>query len=199
MTTIDRQVQTAAAPTLQRIRDDRDGAPHRIKPLLSYVEAHLFDADLDASTLKKACGVRDNTLPMIFHNAVSLPPYAYIEDCRMAVARQLLTDTDLKVWQIAQRLGYSALQVFSRAFERRCGVRPSVYRLKAQPAETAAAGGRADGSKKPLAEVLIRAMQGDLARNEADELARRLSDLYPESFSMSTSSSGRCEEPQPGG
>lgn len=163
---------SAAEVTLERIRQDRQRAPAQVRPLLAYLEIHLFQAGLDVKRVKQACGVRDNTLPLCFHNALSLPPYAYIEDCRMDVACNLLRDTDLKIWQIAGLLGYSTLQVFSRAFKRWSGVRPSDFRVKAAQMPTI-----------PLS-VLVKTAEGGLKRHEADELSRYLTKLYPESFAF---------------
>lgn len=190
-------LEAAAAPIMERIRCDRDRAPVQIEPLLKYLEEHLFDPDLDAKQLKLACGVRDNTLPLLFHHALGLPPYAYIEDCRLQVACRLLRDTDLKVWQVAQLLGYSTLQVFSRAFHRWSSLRPSLYRRKARqdaknkPPEKETKMEPETGMERapaPPSDPLIswatlkKAATGSLEREEADELARRLARLYPDSF-----------------
>lgn len=171
-------LELAAAPTLNRIRRDRGRSPSQIQPLLAYLEEHLFDPDLDANRLKRACGVRDNTLPICFHNALSLPPYGYIEDCRLEVACRLL-ESDLKIWQIAQLVGYSTLQVFSRAFDRWAGMRPSVFRRRLQ---RLARQPESDAGPRLGLETLLKAVRGHLEKEEADELSRHLAELYPESF-----------------
>ena len=169
-----RLVEAAAAPTLERIRSDRERAPHQVKTLLAYLEVHLFDPDLDAKRLYLACGIRDHNLSLDFHAAVGQPTYTYIESCRLAVACRLLRGTDMRVWQIGQLLGYSMLQVFSRAFERWSGLRPMVYRRRAAEVP--------EKTEVVCAATLRRAVRGELEREEADELARQLAGLYPESF-----------------
>lgn len=173
----------AAAPIFERIRRDKERAPTQIRPLLEYLEKHLFDPALDGTRLKRACGVRDNTLPISFHKALSLPPYAYIESCRMEVACRLLRGSRLKVWQIAQLLGYSTLQVFSRAFRRWAGVRPSVFRSREPPVAL----DEEDRTPAISMETLVKAVEGNLDKREADELSRVLANLYPESFRPSAS------------
>ena len=168
-------LEAAAAPTFERIRRDRKRVHVQVKPLLAHLEEHLFDPDLDAKRLKQACGVRDNSVALIFHHALGLPPYGYIEDCRFSVAFRLLTDTELKVWRIAQLLGYSTLQVFSRAFERWSGLRPTVYRRRNSTSEA---------TEVVSTATLRRAVLGELEREEADRLARQLTALYPESFTQ---------------
>lgn len=179
----------AAAPTLERIRRDREKAPDSIDPLLAYLEKHLFLPELDANQLKRACGVRDNSVPILFHDHLGLPPYAYIEDCRLEIACRLLAHSPLKVWQIGQFLGYSTLQVFSRAFNRWAGIRPSVYRKKAREkagpaaAEALAIAEVKQGETISLS-LLRKAARGGLSRAEADELAVSLAELYPKSFAV---------------
>ena len=194
-----RILEAAAAETRERIRRDRQRVSSQIQPLLVYLEEHLFDPDLDANQLKRACGVRDHSLPVHFHNALELPPYAYIEDCRLQTACRLLRDTKLKIWQIAQLLGYSTIQVFSRAFQRWAGVRPSQYRQRERRRREeipARSGGRETAMPErrralvsfppddPLIrpETVRRAVNGGLEQGEADALCERLCDLYPQSF-----------------
>lgn len=183
MVSTQKLLDRAAAPTLERIRRDREKAPRQIQPLLGYLERHLFDADLDANRLKIACGVRDNTLPIRFHDVLNLPPYGYIEDCRMEVACRLLAETGLKIWQVGQLLGYSTLPVFSRAFHRWSGLRPTKYRHQYRRECERRARQAAGSMKEPISwSTLRRAVSGRLEREEADELARCLGELYPESF-----------------
>jgi AraC-like DNA-binding protein len=51
-----------------------------------------------------------------------------VEQSRFEIAAALLRDTDLKVQEIATRLGYSSPGGFSRAFARWAGCAPSVFR-----------------------------------------------------------------------
>ncbi len=125
-------LEEAASESIDRIQLDRRKAPQRLKPLLAYIEEHLFNPTLDVNQLKRSCGVRDNSVPIQFHSAVGRPPHGYIEDRRLETACRLLADTNLKIWQISELLGYSSIQVFSRAFSRWSGQRPTLFRKKAR-------------------------------------------------------------------
>ncbi len=118
----------AAAPVLERIRRDRSQAPPRLVGFLAYLEEHIFDSGLSVSRIKEECGIGDNSLLMQFTSALGRTPWAYIEDRRLETACRLLTRSRLKIVRIAEILGYSSLQVFSRAFTRWSGERPSKYR-----------------------------------------------------------------------
>lgn len=198
-----RSLEVAAAQTLARIRTDQTKVDSRLRPLLEHIEKHLFDPGLDVNQLKRRCGVRDNSIPIQFHAKLGLPPHAYIEDCRLSTACSLLRDTDLKIWQIASLLGYSSIQVFSRAFSRWAKTRPTAYRrtarrnISADPVNEIAAA-RASKDRTSLAHGraisvpaaalqaasrpdndLQRALDGELDAGQAARLIRRLLNLYP--------------------
>lgn len=54
--------------------------------------------------------------------------WALVEQSRFEIAAALLRDTDLRVQEIATRLGYSSPGGFSRAFFRWAGCSPSIFR-----------------------------------------------------------------------
>lgn len=179
----------SAQSVFERIRRDRDQVPAKLKPLLSYIEAHLFHPELSVNRMKRDCGVRDNSVAIHFHACVGQPPHAYISQCRMDVAARLLSDSDLPVWKISEMLGFSSIQVFSRAFYRCAQQRPSTYRRRHRPILRAADGSLLSLVSNPEAhtgeglppeqELWHRALTGRLLDDEAAELIRRLLDLYP--------------------
>ncbi|MEM1201934.1 MAG: tetratricopeptide repeat protein [Acidobacteriota bacterium] len=178
-----RILEAAAADSIERIRRDHSKAPQRLKPLLAYIEEHLFDPSLDVNQLKRNCGVRDNSVPIQFHSAVGRPPHGYIEDRRLETACRLLGDSNLKIWQISELLGYSSIQVFSRAFSRWSGQRPTSYRKKARLRKDN--GG--ESTTLPLEESLVartemlrKALAGELSFEDAKALIARLRQMYPE-------------------
>ena len=125
-------LEAAASESLARIREHRTSASPRLKPLLEYLESHLFDKGLNVNQLKRACGVRDNSIALLFHAYVGQSPKAYISELRLETAARLLRDSDLRVWQIAELVGYSGLAVFGKAFARWSGMRPAAYREQAR-------------------------------------------------------------------
>lgn len=181
-----RSLERAAAKTLDRIRTDQERVSGRLRPLLEHIEVHLFDPGLDVNQLKRRCGVRDNSVPIQFHSQLGKPPHAYIEKCRLETACRLLVDTELKVWQIANLLGYSSIQVFSRAFTRWADIRPTAYRRRERrkatthPARKLAAAVAATKTEVRLGvDTLKAALDGELEASQADRLIRRLLNLYP--------------------
>lgn len=180
-TTSKELLHTAAMQTLDRVRSDHENVPPRLKPMLAYIETHLFDPKLNVNRLKEACGIRDNSVAIHFHAAVGQPPHAYISQCRLETAARLLRDTELPIWKISELLGFSSIQVFSRAYYRWANQRPTTFRREARRrAQQGEEGKEAVNTSRPQSEEYWRrAMNGDLRDNEAAELIQRLLAIYP--------------------
>lgn len=191
MRSAQRQFDNIMEATRERIRRDGCKTSEQVRPVLEYLEEHIFDHDLDVNALRRACDVRDNSLSLYFQTAVQRTPHAYIEDCRLEAAGRLLRETDLKIWQIAQRVGYSTLQVFSRAFARREGQRPSRYRDANGDQQTATTKTRKTPNARTAAKtpttvktsgqaLLEKALRGELDGEAAKRLLGRLAAIYPQ-------------------
>ncbi len=169
------QLQAAAEESLARIRRDREEAPPKLKPLLSHIEANLFNPDLRVGELKRACGIRDNSISIQFRSALGQPPSTYIEECRLQIASRLLRDTEISISLITELLGYSNLQVFSTAFHRWAGQRPNPYRKKFRKFPRL---GPALDESTLCTETLRQALMGTLPPAEAQIIVQRLQDIY---------------------
>ncbi len=182
-------LRAAALETIDRIRTDHEQVPSKLKPLLAYIEDHLFDSDLSVNRIKKACGVRDNSVAIHFHACVGQPPHAYISQCRMEVASRLLRDSELPVWKISDLLGFSSIQVSAAPSTAgpRSAPAPSVASTAATAASwtklcsTAIWGSKEAASCRRMQteDFWRRALTGSLREEEASELIRHLLELYP--------------------
>jgi AraC-like DNA-binding protein len=123
----------AATESLARIRRHRRRAPNRVRPLLAYLEEHLFDPGLTVERWCRECGVRDSDVLRQLTVLVGLTPYAYVEDLRLETACRLLADTAILIREVAAMVGYGHVRVFGRAFVRWSGVRPGDYRRQGEP------------------------------------------------------------------
>lgn len=62
-----------------------------------------------------------------FNRTVGVSPIAYLLAWRMALAKQMLRQTQSRIADVAERVGYSSASTFSVAFTRHVGVPPSEY------------------------------------------------------------------------
>lgn len=165
--------ETAAAPAYENIRGHYEDAPPKIARSLAMLEAQLFDPELNVSTLKRACAIRDNSWVIRFQLHVGTSPKRFITRQRIATAARLLVETDLKTWKIGDLLGYSSLSVFGRVFYREMGLRPKEYRERHQPARSTVA--------TPFTTPeLLDALEGKLTEAEARRLVQAILERYPD-------------------
>ncbi|MBH0779613.1 AraC family transcriptional regulator [Nocardia bovistercoris] len=68
-----------------------------------------------------------------FTAEVGEPPMAYLAGMRVALAADLLRDTDLTVAAIARKVGYANAFALSAAFKRRRGMAPTEHRARFAP------------------------------------------------------------------
>ncbi len=67
-----------------------------------------------------------------FAAGVGEPPMRYLARWRMQLAADLLARTDLRMGQIAVRVGYASEAALARSFRRQFGMAPSAYRERAR-------------------------------------------------------------------
>ncbi len=118
----------AAAGSLRRIEADLARLPERLKPALRLIRANLFHPRLTVERLQAALLVGAHDFTTEFGRAAGVPIHRYLANLRLEAAARLLVDTDLPVRAIGRLVGYSSLEALSRAFKKRYGVRPSIYR-----------------------------------------------------------------------
>lgn len=85
--------------------------------------------------LADRAGLSPSRLTARFRAALGKSPMSYVTSWRMAIAGQLLTDTDAQIQRVGQQVGYSNQPSFSRAFQRAHGQAPRDYR-SAQAGQT---------------------------------------------------------------
>jgi AraC family transcriptional regulator of adaptative response / DNA-3-methyladenine glycosylase II len=83
-------------------------------------------------------GVSDRHLRRIFFSEHGVTPLQYLQTRRLLLAKQLLTDTDLPVAQIALTSGYRSLRRFNAAFASGYRMNPMRLRQTASATPTAA-------------------------------------------------------------
>jgi AraC-like DNA-binding protein len=78
--------------------------------------------------LSEGAGLSRSSLHERFVQLIGQPPMQYLTQWRMQVASGMLRDTNAKLMQVAQDVGYESEAAFSRAFKRVAGVSPGAWR-----------------------------------------------------------------------
>lgn len=89
-----------------------------------------YATDASLETIASQVFISPCYLSVIFKKETNTTFKNYLIQTRMRKACELLDSTDLKIYEIAERVGYTDTRYFSELFQRICGKTPSQYRNK---------------------------------------------------------------------
>ena len=69
-----------------------------------------------------------NQITNIFKSVTKMSPQEYLMNYRMEQAKNMLKNTDMKVSDVAETVGYHDPLTFSKMFKKSVGMSPSEYR-----------------------------------------------------------------------
>ncbi len=107
----------------------------RINAALRYIENHLGDA-VDLDSLARQAALSRFHFDRIFRALVGQSPMKYLLRRRLALSIDKLSNTSLRVLDIALHCGFNSHESFDRAFRREFGLTPSALRHGVAPPET---------------------------------------------------------------
>lgn len=97
--------------------------------VLHYIR-HNYQENLKLETLAPLFGYNSSYLGRLFTKKMNMNFNSYLDRVRISKAKELLDDESLKVYEIAERVGYSNVDYFHRKFKKYEGTSPAEYRKK---------------------------------------------------------------------
>jgi AraC-like DNA-binding protein len=82
--------------------------------------------------LSRQVGLNDYKLKLGFRQVLGTSPFAYLRNQRLDLARQLLSETEMAVEQVAIAVGYKSRSSFTAAFRRKFSTCPKVMQQMSQ-------------------------------------------------------------------
>jgi AraC family transcriptional regulator len=107
--------------------DPRALAPRRLRRALDLIETRIAD-DIGLAEIADAAGLSPHHFARAFRAATGMPPYRYLTHRRIERAKQLMTETDACLAQIAFDCGFSSQGQFTTTFTRLSGISPGRWR-----------------------------------------------------------------------
>jgi transcriptional regulator GlxA family with amidase domain len=105
----------------------QSGPIEKLADLPEWILANIDD-DLSEEVLAKRVCVSPRHFRRVFKSTFKSTPADFVERLRLSEARRRLRISHTSVKSIAAAVGYTNVDAFRRAFERRLGVSPSSYR-----------------------------------------------------------------------
>lgn len=96
--------------------------------IVQYIQEQYTSPTFSLTEVASHCGFSDSYFSMLFRDIMQVNFSVYVEQLKMAEADRLLTQTTLKIDEIAFRLGYSNADTFRRAYKKYYGSSPSKRR-----------------------------------------------------------------------
>ncbi len=100
-----------------------------IDDILYYID-HNYNTNLKLEMIASLFGYNSSYLGKIFTKTVGESFNTYVDRVRIRHAIEMLTDDKLKVYEIADRVGYSNVDYFHKKFKKYIGESPAEYRSK---------------------------------------------------------------------
>ena len=95
----------------------------------SYILSHLGE-DLSLTAIGQEIGFNPIYLSRVFKQAEGIGIREYVENCRMDMAKRLILHSRMKIYEIAERCGYSNTAYFIKVFKAHFGFSPQETRNK---------------------------------------------------------------------
>ena len=106
----------------------------RLIPVFDYINDHL-SASISAKDLARAAHMSLSRFFPYFKSQIQQSPMDYVKKTRITRACRMLVTTELSIFEIAERVGFSNQFHFSRVFKQICGETPSNYRNQSANAQ----------------------------------------------------------------
>lgn len=106
--------------------------PDYLRQLKDYLDENYFRS-ITLSDLETVFFLNRYRLCKEFRAVYSLPPIQYLHTARINKAKELLTETPLKIHEISYQVGYENTNHFIHHFKKLTGRTPAVYREQKQP------------------------------------------------------------------
>lgn len=119
--------------TLRRVREACDsqrqerqkGAIQRAK---EFMQDNFTNPELMLKTVADYVGFSEKYFSTRFTRECGCTFINYLNDLRIRRARELLVQTDMKIYEISEAVGYSSIEHFNHMFKKKLGISPKDYR-----------------------------------------------------------------------
>lgn len=102
-----------------------------VKSVQQYLDDHYLE-DINLDEYYNSLPFSKYYISRLFKTCMGITPINYIISKRMDLARELLNNTDKKIQDIANEVGYKDIYYFTKTFKKEIGVSPTKYRKRGQ-------------------------------------------------------------------
>jgi two-component system, response regulator YesN len=98
-----------------------------VMTIKQYIDEH-YHQHITLTSLAQEYKISSSYLSLLFREQTSQNFMDYLMNVRLQKAKELLRTSDLRIYEIAERIGYRDAYYFSAAFKKAVGINPTEYR-----------------------------------------------------------------------
>jgi AraC family transcriptional regulator len=102
-------------------------SPAKLQRMMTYIQTHL-EQELSLTTLAALVNLSPDHFARLFKQATGQTLHQYVLVCRIARAKQLLTETDMSLSAIGLQVGCADQSYFTALFRKHVTMTPKAYR-----------------------------------------------------------------------
>lgn len=126
-----RRLEEGARHLFDMMKGARDNQTRKaIERVQTFLENNYAEKDLSLQQVADNIGFSKNYLSNLFKQETGTTIWNYLVGVRMQKAREMVLNTDLKLYEIADRLGYTDQIYFSRIFKEHYGFSPLEFKKR---------------------------------------------------------------------
>ena len=115
-----------------------DGDKNDVVTLVKeYIKSH-FSKNISLTDIADTFAINPTYFSELFKKKTGITYKNYLTLVRVHQAKKLLTDTDMRIYEICEAVGYSDVNNLNRVFEKEYGIKPSDYRKRWETTENRA-------------------------------------------------------------
>lgn len=103
------------------------GEKQKMQQAIAYIQEH-FSGDLNMATVSNYISMNYSMFSSAFKLYTGTNFVNYLKNMRINEAKKLLAETDLRIVEISQKVGYDNEKHFMKTFKSLCGVSPTEFR-----------------------------------------------------------------------
>ena len=122
------RVQAKLPPQEQALPEPKTGSTNRyVSMAISYIQQHYQEPDISVSSVAQSLNISEGHLSHTFKKETGSTLLGYLTRYRVHKAAELLKDGRMKVYEVAEQVGYRDIGYFSNTFKKITGKTPSEY------------------------------------------------------------------------